>query len=77
MRRRRSPGLRRDEVDAYDVRFRPSPDEFFRQEPWNLAHPRVERTLVLFSPADAETSHKFRGLLDRGKQSADLYLVPA
>ncbi len=81
--------------DAYDVRFRPSPDEFFRQEPWDIAHPdvgmlrihrlatviptRFERTLVLCTPADAETSAKFSDLLDRSKRIADLYrdLVPA
>ena len=79
--------------EAYDVRSRPSPDEFFRQEPWQIAHPaagllsvhrlataipgRVERTLALYTPADNESARKFQGLLHRGKQRADLYLVPA
>jgi transcriptional regulator with XRE-family HTH domain len=78
--------------DEYDVRIRPSPDEFFRPEPWQLAHPElglvrvhrlamaipagIDHTLVLCSPADAETSYTFRGLLDR-EQSLERYLMPA
>jgi transcriptional regulator with XRE-family HTH domain len=76
--------------DAYDVRIHPSPDEFFRREPWQLAPPEVglirvhrlamnipaasDRTLMLCSAADAETSRKFLGLLECGAQR---YLVPA
>lgn len=79
--------------EAYDVRVRPSPDEFFRREPWAIVHPdvgllrvhrvamaipaRAERTLVLYSPADAETSCKFRSLQDPRVPRAGLYLVPA
>jgi hypothetical protein len=65
---------------AYEVRLHPSPDEYFRPEPWELAHPsvgalRIHRiamtiptlgfgTLVLSSPADAATSSKFGRLID-------------
>jgi transcriptional regulator with XRE-family HTH domain len=77
---------------AYDVRVSPSPDEFFREEPWQLAHPdvglvrihrlamaipaRVDRTLVMCSAADAETSCKFRTLAERSRL-AERYLKPA
>jgi transcriptional regulator with XRE-family HTH domain len=76
--------------DAYDVRLRPSPDEFFRQEPWQLVPPElglvrvhrlamnipaaVDRTLMLCSAADAETSYKFVNVLERDPER---YRVPA
>jgi hypothetical protein len=76
--------------DAYDVRIRPSPDEFFRHEPWQIVPPElgllrvhrlamnipaaVDRTLMLCSAADAETSYKFLSVLERDPES---YLVPA
>jgi len=76
--------------DAYDVRIRPSPDEFFRQEPWQLVPPdpglvrvhrlamnipaAVDRTLMLCSAADAETSYKFLRVLECDPER---YLVPA
>lgn len=68
--------------NAYDVRLRPSPDEYFRAEPWELAHwqggtLRMHRialaipkrnggTLVLCSPADLETASKFQYLAEPG-----------
>ncbi len=68
--------------NAYDVRLRPSPDEYFRAEPWDLAHwqggtLRIHRialaipkrnggTLVLCSPADPETASKFQYLAEPG-----------
>jgi transcriptional regulator with XRE-family HTH domain len=77
---------------AYDVCVSPSPDEFFREEPWKLVHPdvglmrihrvamaipaRVDRTLVMCSAADAETPYKFRTLLERAR-STERYLKPA
>jgi len=76
--------------DVYDVRIGPSPDEFFRQEPWQLVSPElglvrvhrlamnipaaVDRTLMLCSAADAETSYKFLNPLERDMER---YLVPA
>ncbi len=64
--------------NGYDVRSNPSPDEYFREEPWELEHPkfgtlRVHRiamtipdkaasTLVLTSPGDPETCAKFQEL---------------
>lgn len=68
---------------AYDVRLRPSPDEYFRAEPWELNHGRVGTlrihriamavpkqnggAIVLCSPADPETAAKFHDLVDAGK----------
>jgi hypothetical protein len=79
--------------DAYDVRIRPSPDEFFRPEPWLIEHPeagllrihrvataipaRAEQILALYSPADDETARKLQGLLHRSKKRPDLFVVPA
>jgi transcriptional regulator with XRE-family HTH domain len=79
--------------ESYDVRIRPSPDEFFRPEPWQLVSPElglvrvhrlamaipaaVDRTLLLCSAADAETSCKFRSLRERGKQRVEGDLRPA
>jgi transcriptional regulator with XRE-family HTH domain len=61
--------------NAYEVCVNPSPDEFFRKEPWSLRHAdagllrvhrlalavpgRTDRTVVICSPADAETALKF------------------
>lgn len=75
--------------NAYDVCVNPSPDEFFRQEPWSLRHAdtgllrvhrlalaipgRIDQTLVICSPADAETSLKFRSVLEHSER----YLRPA
>jgi transcriptional regulator with XRE-family HTH domain len=60
----------------YDVRLCPSPNEFFRPEPWQLEHPVLgslrihrlavtlpaprDRRLAMFSAADAETTQKLR-----------------
>jgi MmyB-like transcription regulator ligand binding domain/Helix-turn-helix domain len=78
---------------AYDVRVHPSPDEFFRKEPCHLRHPdagvlcvyrlamaipgRNDRTLVMCSPADSETSRKFCGLLEHAEPRTERYLRPA
>lgn len=62
--------------EAYDVRLPPCPDEYFREEPWELRHPKVgslhihriamstrnEQTLAIYSPADGDTSAKFTQL---------------
>jgi len=69
--------------NAYDVRLGPSPDEYFRAEPWELQHPRVGAlrihriamavpkqnggTMVLCSPAESDSSLKFEYLTDLGK----------
>jgi len=70
---------------AYDVMLHPSPDEYFRAEPWVLDHPvagslrfhriamavptRQERTLALYSAADAETSKGFERLISADFQN--------
>jgi transcriptional regulator with XRE-family HTH domain len=77
---------------AYDVRVSPSPDEFFREDPWELTHSDmglmrihrlamaipacIDRTLVMCSAADAETSFKFQSLLERSRR-VERYLKPA
>ena len=77
---------------AYDVCVNPSPDEFFREEPWSLGHAdagllRVhrlalaipassDRTVVICTPADAETSLKFDRVLERSPRT-ERYLTPA
>jgi transcriptional regulator with XRE-family HTH domain len=66
--------------NAYDVSTCPSPEEFFRREPWQLSHrdrglmhvnrlalampSHVNQTLVLYSAADASTFEKFRDILE-------------
>jgi transcriptional regulator with XRE-family HTH domain len=61
-----------------DVEMNPSPEEYFRDAPWELAHPIVGRLLVhrigicpptqrrwvltIFSPSDGETRRKFAHL---------------
>jgi transcriptional regulator with XRE-family HTH domain len=61
-----------------DVQLNPSPEEYFREAPWELSHPgvghlRVHRigicpptrkpwVLTIFSPSDAETRRKFSHL---------------
>jgi hypothetical protein len=78
---------------AYDVRVCPSPDEFFRSEPWELSHPdvglmrvhrlalaipaRLDRTIVMCNAADTETSYKFQRLLERSRPRAKRHLRPA
>jgi transcriptional regulator with XRE-family HTH domain len=68
----------------YDVRQRPSPEEYFREEPWQVSHPVVgmlrihriaiaiptndESTMALLSPADDETQHKFKMLAGLAKK---------
>lgn len=63
---------------TYDVQSNPSPDEYFREAPWELSHPRVGQlrvhrigvcppvrtqcVLTIFSPSDAETRRKFLAL---------------
>ncbi|MGB8266937.1 MAG: helix-turn-helix transcriptional regulator [Candidatus Velthaea sp.] len=75
----------------YDVRLQPSPDEYFRAEPWVLNHPtaatlRIHRialglptpgqgTLALSSPADPQTCSKFHGLMNL--ERPNLFLVKA
>lgn len=75
---------------AYDVCVDPSPDEFFREEPWSLKHAdsgllrvhrlalsipgRIDRTVVICSPADAETSVKFASVLERSAPRASRHL---
>jgi len=78
---------------AYDVRLQPSPDEYFRAEPWELYHPMVGvlhihriamtiptqggRTLVLTSPAERETVSKFAHLMELDRPRPQLSLVKA
>jgi transcriptional regulator with XRE-family HTH domain len=78
---------------AYDVCVNPSPDEFFREEPWSLRHgdvgllrvhrlalaipARSDETVVICTPADSETSLKFGGLLERTSSRNERYLRPA
>lgn len=66
---------------TYDVQLNPSPEEYFREAPWVLAHPdvghlRVHRigvspptrkqwVLTMFTPSDAETERKFAHLVKR------------
>jgi transcriptional regulator with XRE-family HTH domain len=75
---------------AYDVCVNPSPDEFFREEPWLLRHvdvgllrvhrlalalpTRSDRTVVICTPADAETSLKFDSALERTVPRSKRYL---
>src|SRR5271165_668634 len=77
--------------EAYDVRLHPSPDEYFRAEPWVLDHRkagalRIHRiamtiptralcTLVLSSPAEPETFAKFHELANAGPARPQLFLV--
>jgi transcriptional regulator with XRE-family HTH domain len=78
---------------AYDVCVNPSPDEFFRDEPWSLRHTdfgllrvhrlalaiptRSDRTVVICTPADAETSLKFDSVLERTLPRNERYLTSA
>jgi transcriptional regulator with XRE-family HTH domain len=74
--------------NAYDVCVNPSPDEFFREEPWSLRHVdagllrvhrlalavpgRIDRTVVICSPADPETSLKFRAITASHMKNASI-----
>jgi transcriptional regulator with XRE-family HTH domain len=77
----------------YDVRLLPSPDEYFRAEPWELNHRRVGTlriyrialavprrhggTILLCSPAEPKTASRFQELVDLGTARQRLSLVKA
>jgi transcriptional regulator with XRE-family HTH domain len=72
---------------TYDVQLNPSPEEYFREEPWAIMNHavgplRVHRLgvclptrkqwmLTIFSPSDAETLRKFAHLAVRARNRAD------
>jgi len=78
---------------AYDVRFRAAPEEFFRDEPWRLNHARagtlrihrlaasipahVQQTLVICSSADAHTAMQFEALVEQHVDRPMVYSVSA
>jgi transcriptional regulator with XRE-family HTH domain len=71
----------------YDVQLKPSPEEYFREEPWELRNHAVgqlrvhrlgvclptqnQRMLTIFSPSDAETMRKFAHLTLRSTNRTD------
>jgi hypothetical protein len=71
---------------TYDVQLNPSPEEYFRDEPWELTNRSVGSLLVhrigiglprrsqwmltIFSPSDADTRRKFARLALRSTNSA-------
>ncbi|MBV8602198.1 MAG: helix-turn-helix domain-containing protein [Candidatus Eremiobacteraeota bacterium] len=78
---------------AYDVRFRAAPEEFFRDEPWTLNHARagtlrihrlaasipahVQQTLVICSSADAHTAMQFEALVEQHVDRPMVYRASA